>query len=93
MAPKFASVKNRSPLKQNARYSLTLATSEIINAFLKRVFSGPNAFFLDFCAQSVASARKMAPDFGPLTKRGEAQINLVDGATKFVAAGPRNRSS
>ncbi len=88
MAPKFASVNNRLPLKQNAVFLFTLATNEIINAFLKRVFSGPNAFFLDFCAQAVGSARKMSPDFGPLTKRGKAQVNLVDGATKFVVATP-----
>jgi hypothetical protein len=97
MAPKFASVKNRLPLKQNTGFPLTLARNEIINAFLKRVFSGPNAFFLDFCTQSVASARKMTPDFwadfGPLTTREKAQINLGDGATKFVAARPQNRPS
>jgi hypothetical protein len=73
--------------RQKADFLLICALNAIINDFLKRVFSGPNAFFLVLCTQSVASARKMSPGFWPLTSRRAARINHDDGATKFGPCG------
>jgi hypothetical protein len=49
---RFGGCGKKSTKQLSAEFLLISATNEIINDFLKRVFSGPNAFFLLLCTQS-----------------------------------------
>jgi hypothetical protein len=66
---------------------LTRAINGIINAFLERVFWGPNGFFIVFLEERTRKRSQNVTRFWPLTRHARREINHGGGATLFVVAG------